>query len=110
MVNKRYQNSVLLELSVILRTTELIHKENPMHTVLNKNSILPHLSTDKRDFSTKSCPIDVVNAILYKLKSGCQWPLLPVKALFSGKILSYGAAYTIITAKDVRPVNGKLCG
>ena len=35
----------------------------------------------------------MVNAILYKLKTGCQWALLPVKALFSGKELSPGAVY-----------------
>jgi transposase len=35
----------------------------------------------------------VVNAILYKLKTGCQWALLPVKVLFGGKILSQGAVY-----------------
>lgn len=68
-----------------------------MYAVLDKdtikNSILPCLSTAKRGFITKSCLIDIVNAILYKLKSGCQWALLPVKALFSGKVLTPGAVY-----------------
>lgn len=89
--------SVSFELFIILWVTKLIHKENPMYAVLDKdtikNSILPCLSTAKRGFITKSCLIDIVNAILYKLKSGCQWKLLPVKALFSGEVLTYGAVY-----------------
>lgn len=53
-----------------------------------KNEILPHLSKAKRGYATQSCLIEVVNAILYKLKTGCQWAFLPVEALFSGKVLS----------------------
>ena len=68
-----------------------------MYTVLDKdtikNEILPHLSKAKRGYVTQSCLIEVVNAILYKLKTGCQWAFLPVEALFSGKVLSYGAVY-----------------
>ena len=30
---------------------------------------------------------------MYKLKSGCQWALLPVKVLFSGEVLTPGAVY-----------------
>lgn len=54
---------------------------------------MPYLSTAKRSYATKSCLLEVVNAILYKLKTGCQWSLLPVKSLFSGKVLTYGAVY-----------------
>lgn len=89
--------SVSIGLFIILWVTKLIHKENPMYAVLDKdtikNSILPHLSTAKRGFVTKSCLVDVINAILYKLKSGCQWALLPVEALFSGEVLTPGAVY-----------------
>lgn len=89
--------SVSIGLFIILWVTKLIHKENPMYAVLDKdtikNSILPHLSTAKRGFVTKSCLVDVINAILYKLKSGCQWALLPVEALFSGEVLTAGAVY-----------------
>ena len=89
--------SVSIGLFIILWVTKLIHKENPMYAVLDKdtikNSILPHLSTAKRGFVTKSCIVDVINAILYKLKSGCQWALLPVEALFSGEVLTAGAVY-----------------
>ena len=44
-----------------------------------KNEILPHLSKAKRGYVTQSCLIEVVNAILYKLKTGCQWAFLPVE-------------------------------
>ena len=37
--------------------------------------------------------IEVINAILYKLKTECQRAYLPVKELFSGKVLKYGAAF-----------------
>ena len=38
----------------------------------------------------------MANAILYKFKTGCQWSLFPVEALFSVKVLTYGAV-TILT-------------
>lgn len=68
-----------------------------MYAVLDKdtikNEILPCLSKAKRGYVTQSCLIDVINAILYKLKTGCQWALLPVESLFSGKVLTYGAVF-----------------
>ena len=64
-----------------------------MHLVLDKDTIrieiLSHLSVAKRGFQTTSCLIEVVNSILYKLKTGCQWYLLPVQSLFSDIILSH---------------------
>ena len=64
-----------------------------MYQVLDKSTIkleiIPHLSLAKRGFKTKSCLIEVVNCILYKLKTGCQWYLLPVKSLFSEVVLHY---------------------
>jgi transposase len=68
-----------------------------MYKVLSKdiieNEILPHLPTAKRGFKTKSCLIEVINSILYKLKTGVQWYLLPVESLFSDVVLSYKAVY-----------------
>lgn len=58
-----------------------------------KNEILPHLSVAKRGYVTQSCLIEIVNAIFYKLKTGCQWVFLPVKALLSSKVLKYGAVF-----------------
>lgn len=91
------QNSVQIELFIILWVTKLIHNRQAMYAVLDKdtikNEILPHLSVAKRGFISKSSLIEVVNAILYKLKTGCQWAYLPVKELFSGKVLKYGAVF-----------------
>ena len=44
-----------------------------------KNEIFPNLSIGKRGFKTKSNLTEMVNAILYKLKTGCQWEFLPIK-------------------------------
>jgi len=64
-----------------------------MYKVLDKdiieNEILPHLSTAKRGFKTKSSLVEIINCILYKLKTGIQWHLLPVGSLFSDTELSY---------------------
>jgi len=63
------------------------------HQVLDKDTIRiempPYLSVAKRGFQTKSCLIEVVNSILYKLKTGYQRYLLPVRSLFTGVVLSY---------------------
>ncbi len=89
--------SVQLRLFAILWVLKTIHKGEPMYAVLDKDTIkteiLPLHSTAKRGFETKSCLIEIINAILYKLKTGCQWEHLPVKALFTGTVLSYGAVF-----------------
>jgi transposase len=68
-----------------------------MYQILDKDiiekDILPHLSVAKRGFKTKSCLIEVVNSILYKLKTGIQWYLLPVSSLFTDTVLSYQSVY-----------------
>ena len=50
---------------------------------ITEKEIIPHLSVAKREFKTKSCLIEIVNCILYMLKTGIQWEYLPVKSLFS---------------------------
>lgn len=68
-----------------------------MYQVLDKSTInleiIPHLSVAKRGFKTKSCLIEIVNCILYKLKTGCQWYMLPVSSLFSKVVLSYKTVF-----------------
>ncbi|GEM_PF-6749114 len=56
-------------------------------------------------FITQSCLVEIVNAILYELKTGCQWEYLPVESLFSGKVLKYGAI-----TNGVRKANGNPFG
>jgi Transposase and inactivated derivatives len=69
----------------------------PMYKVLSKDTIekeiLPHLSVAKRGFKTKSCLTEIVNSILYKLKTGIQWEFLPVESLFSKVVLSYKTVF-----------------
>lgn len=55
--------------------------------------ILPHLPTTKRGFKTLSSLVEIVNCILYKLKTGVQWPMLPVESLFSEKVLHYKTVF-----------------
>jgi transposase len=68
-----------------------------MYLVVDKDTIkmeiIPHLSVAQRGFKTKSCLIEIVNSILYKLKTGCQWHLLPVKSLFSEVVLHYKTVF-----------------
>jgi len=68
-----------------------------MYQVLDKSTIkleiISHLSIAKRGFKTKSFLIEVVSCILYKLKMGCQWYLLPVKSLFSEVVLHYKTVF-----------------
>ena len=68
-----------------------------VYQILDKDTIrieiLPHLSVAKRGFQTSSCLEEVINSILYKLKTGCQWHMLPVKSLFSGVVLSYKTVF-----------------
>ncbi len=68
-----------------------------MYQVLDEDTInmeiLPHLSIAKRGYSTKSELVEIVNAILYKLKTGIQWEYLPVRSLFSEVVLSYKSVF-----------------
>ena len=51
-----------------------------MYEVLDKDTIkseiLPFLSVAKRGYVTKSDLVEVIQCILYKLKTGCQWHML----------------------------------
>ena len=47
----------------------------------------------KRGYVTKSDLVEVIQGILYKLKTGCQWHMLPVSAIFTGRVLSYKSVY-----------------
>jgi transposase len=68
-----------------------------MYYVLSKDmiesAILPHLPTAKRGFKTQSSLTEIVNCILYKLKTGVQWHMLPVESLFSERVLHYKTVF-----------------
>jgi len=68
-----------------------------MYTVLDKDiiefEIVPYIPTAKRGFAPSVALVEIINAILYKLKTGVQWRQLPVKALFEKRILSWQSVY-----------------
>lgn len=55
--------------------------------------ILPHLSVGERGPDCQAERLEVVEAILYKLKTGCQWRMLPVKQFFTHTALSWSGVY-----------------
>ena len=64
-----------------------------MYQVLDKDTIIseiiPYLPTAKRGFKTKSDMAEIINCVLYKLKTGCHWHMLPVSSLFTKVVLHY---------------------
>lgn len=65
--------------------------------VINKDSInqwiVPNLSVGQRGEKLKVECGEIVAAILYKLKTGCQWRQLPTKEFFAGYRLSWQGVY-----------------
>ena len=59
----------------------------------NKNEILPHLSVAKRGYICQSRLSEVIPYILYKLKTGCLWYMLPVSSFFTTKVLHCKTVY-----------------
>ncbi len=51
--------------------------------------ILPYLTTAKRGYTCKGDLCEVIQCILYKLKTGCQWHLIPTMAIFTEVVLHY---------------------
>ena len=68
-----------------------------MYTVLDKNTIemeiIPHIPMPKRGFPPTVPLVEIVNAILYKLKTGVQWHQLPTPIFFNEKSLSWESVY-----------------
>lgn len=67
------------------------------YAVLDKDTIkirtLPYLSVVKRGFTSKFDLLEMVNALLYQLRSGCRWQFLSPDYLFSGKPPSQNTAF-----------------
>jgi len=55
--------------------------------------IEPHLPVGSRGFGTTVPLTQIVECILYRLKTGCQWRQLPTKAFFNGKVLHWNTVY-----------------
>jgi transposase len=68
-----------------------------MYYVLSKDTIeqeiIPNLPKTKRGFKPTVPLSEIINCILYKLKTGTQWHLLPVNVLFVSKVLSYKTVF-----------------
>ena len=68
-----------------------------MYTVLDKYTIemeiVPLIPKAKRGFPPTVPLVEIINAILYKLKTGVQWNQLPVKALFEKVSLTWNSVY-----------------
>ena len=68
-----------------------------MYTILDKDTIemeiVPLIPKTKRGFPPTVSLAEIINAILYKLKTGVQWNQLPVKALFDGQHLTWNTVY-----------------
>ncbi len=68
-----------------------------MYTVLDQDTIemeiVPFIPKIKRGIPPTVPLVEIVNAILYKLKTGVQWNQLPVKTLYEGDILTWDAVY-----------------
>jgi len=68
-----------------------------MYKVLDKdmieNEIVVYIPRTSRGFPPTVPLYEIVNAILYKLKTGVQWDQLPVKALFERTSLSWQSVY-----------------
>nr|WP_103864480.1 IS5 family transposase [Aquimarina sp. I32.4] len=68
-----------------------------MYSVLDKYTIemeiIPHIPLAKRGFPPTVPLVEIVNAILYKLKTGVQWHQLPTQIFFEGKSLSWESVY-----------------
>lgn len=55
--------------------------------------IVPHLSKGKRGFKSKMPVFQVVEAIFYRLKTGCQWRELPLKQFTDTVAMSWESVY-----------------
>ena len=68
-----------------------------MYSVLDKDmiemEIIPHIPASQQGFAPAVPLAEIVNSILYKLKTDVQWHQLPVKALFEGESLSWQSVY-----------------
>ena len=76
-----------------------------MYEVLDKDTIkseiLPYLSVAKRGYVTKSDLVEVIQCILYKLKTGCQWHMLPVSGLLTLKSLDKSLIFSTFASITV---------
>ena len=71
--------------------------------------ILPQLLIGTRGFETTVPLTEIVECILYRLKTGCQWRELPAKEFFSNKILHWIGSIITLTS-GVKLIVGRKSG
>ena len=68
-----------------------------MYLVLDKDiierEIIPHIPIESKGSSPRVPLVEIINSILYKLKTGVQWEYLPVESLFSERPLHYKSVF-----------------
>ncbi|MEC3964905.1 IS5 family transposase [Flagellimonas halotolerans] len=68
-----------------------------MYKVLDKDiiemEIVPNIPMPRRGFPPRVALSEIVNAVLYKMKTGVQWEYLPVTSLFSARALTWQGVY-----------------
>ena len=68
-----------------------------MEVLISEDSIngliIPYLSSGKREGKFRVSKTAIVKAILFKLKTGCQWRQLPVASFFQDYCLSWQGVY-----------------
>jgi transposase len=55
--------------------------------------ITPHLSKGARGPKRTVETADIIRAIFYRLKTGCQWRMLPLREFFEGRKISWNGVY-----------------
>ena len=58
-----------------------------------EREIIPHLSKGKRGFEPEVELYKIIQAIFYKLKTGCQWAMIHVKQFIPDQGYSYRSIY-----------------
>ena len=69
------------------------HHTNMLDTNLIIIEILPYLSIGKIGKESEIDRLKIVEAIFYRLKTGCQWRLLPVKQFIDRAGTTWNAVY-----------------
>ena len=74
---------------------------------ITKN-LLPHLSQSHLGRKTKVPLWRIIKAIIYRLKTGCQWRELPVSFFCSNILISWNILYQRATQSNKKPPKGDL--
>ncbi len=80
-VEKKERYKIIIKKSFV----SFFPKKNVVEQKYNKKEICPYLDFGKISKNTKVKDYQVVAAILYRLKTGCQWRQLPMKQFFITK-------------------------